>query len=214
MAGMTPTTATSIMTKAEQQGKAQTAFELALQQAASTREQAMIGLGVDIIGQTGNVLTPEQASDVMKPGGQTLAKTKMTTGYGEGAIPSVVKAGVAATGEALTGLTERGIGTTGGLAGQARVVGADAVQLAKQQAVQEAQAKMTEAEGAVTEADITLQGANADLATARGVNLGKKNKPKDLNIWGGKVHDAKGKTIREATKKEIAAVKAKKKGGK
>jgi hypothetical protein len=208
MAGMTPTMATNIMTKAEQQGRAQTAFELALQQAASTREQSMIGLGVDVIGQTGNVLTPEQASDLMKPGGQTLKNTKMTTGYGEGAIPSVVKAGVAATGEALTSLTDRGIGTGGGLAGQTRTVNADAVQLAKQQAVQEAQAKIAESETAVTAADVELQSANADVATARGVNLGKK-KPKDLNIWGGKVHDAKGKTIRDATKKEVAAIRKK-----
>ena len=215
MAGMSPTTATNIMTKAEEKNRAQTAFGIALNQAASQREQSMINLGVDITNQGGKVLNPEEASDVFAPGQKGRADVTMTTGYGEGAIPSVVKEGVTATGEAVNALTERGVGGSSGLVGQQRVIGADAVQLAKQAAIQAAQGEIAQANASTIEEQAALTAAQAAENTARGIKGGPKVKKKK-NIWGGKVHDAKGKTIRDATKKEIAAVKAankKKKGG-
>lgn len=207
---------TDILTKTENYGKAITAFNLALQNAASTRESAMIGLGADFTSTTGKVLSPKDAAQAMAPGGSGLDGTKMTTGFGDATLPTLTKEATATISQNVNDLVERGVGTGSGLSRQQNVVGGEMADIAKQQAVQEAQAKVAEANAEQVGAYGEERQAAADLATAQGKTLfdPKKNKGKSLNIWGGKVHDAKGKTVREASKKEIAAARAKKKGGK
>lgn len=209
---------TDILTATETYGKAKTAFALALSDAATKREQAMYQLGADISSQTGKVLTPNEVSQRLAPDGQGLAGTTMTTGFGQGALPTVAQEGVATTSAAVTGLGERGVGSTSGLTQQARLVSGEQTALATQEAIQTAQAAVANAQADVTAAQGAERLAAAEYNTVAGRQMQNPSKKpatgKDLNIWNGKVHNASGKTIREATKKEIAAVKATAKKGK
>lgn len=209
-------TKTDILTATESYGKAKSAFGLALSDAAAQREAAMYALGGNYTTQAGKVLTPEEAGQVANVGGETLKSATLSTGFGDRGIATIAKTGVDATAAAVTGLQEQGISTESGLSQQARTVSRDQSALATQEAIQQSEA--------------TIAGINADQTTAFGTEraaaedyntaLGRKMvnpKPvtgKDLNIWGGKVHNAAGKVVRDATKKEVAKVKANAKGKK
>ena len=176
---MATTTANDILSATQNYGKAQTAFEIALKQAANAREQAMIGLGADFTTQGGRVITPNEGGAAL--GGEGFeAGTRMSTGYGEGTLPTIAKTQAGAVYETQQALGEKGVGATSGIAGQAKLVTQDQGALETQAAVQEFQGKVAEANLAQATAKADLTSAAADLATAQEEELpigGKKTKP-------------------------------------
>lgn len=176
---MATTTANDILSATQNYGKAQTAFEIALKQAANAREQAMIGLGADFTSQGGRVITPNEGGAAL--GGEGFeAGTRMSTGYGEGALPTIAKTQAGAVYETQQALGEKGVGGTSGVAGQAKLVTQDQGALETQAAVQEFQGKVAEANLAQATAKADLTSAAADLATAQEEELpigGKNTKP-------------------------------------
>jgi hypothetical protein len=176
---MATTTANDILSATQNYGKAQTAFEIALKQAANAREQAMIGLGADFTSQGGNVITPDAGGKAL--GGEGFpAGTRMSTGYGEGALPTIVKTQAGAVNEQQQALLEKGVGGTSGTAGQAKLITQEQGALETQAAVQDFQGKVAEANLAQATAKADLTSAAADLATAQEEELrigGKKGKP-------------------------------------
>jgi hypothetical protein len=176
---MATTTANDILSATQNYGKAQTAFEIALKQAANQREQAMIGLGADFTAQGGRVITPNEGGVAL--GGEGLPSgTTLSTGYGEGALPTIAKTQAGAVNEQQQALLEKGVGGTSGVAGQAKLVTQDQGALETQAAVQEFQGKVAEANLAQATAKADLTSAAADLATAQEEELpigGKKTKP-------------------------------------
>jgi hypothetical protein len=176
---MATTTANDILSATQNYGKAQTAFEIALKQAANQREQAMIGLGADFTSQGGNIITPDAGGKAL--GGEGFpAGTKMTTGYGEGALATIAKTQAGAVYEGQQALGEKGVGGTSGVAGQAKLVTQDQGALETQAAVQDFQGKVAEANLAQATAKADLTSAAADLATAQEEELpigGNKAKP-------------------------------------
>jgi len=176
---MATTTANDILSATQNYGKAQTAFEIALKQAANAREQAMIGLGADFTNQGGNIITADAGGKAL--GGEGFpAGTRMSTGYGEGTLPTIVKTQAGAVYETQQALGEKGVGGTSGIAGQAKLVTQDQGALETQAAVQEFQGKVAEANLAQATAKADLTSAAADLATAQEEELpigGKKTKP-------------------------------------
>jgi len=158
---------TDILTATETYGKAKTAFNISLSQAANAREAAMLGLGADLTSQSGNVITPKRAGELL--GGAGLGEgTTMTTGFGEGALPTIQKEQTASVGEAAQALTERGVGGESGLAKQSKLVIGDTGALATQAAVQEAQAKVAEANAGQAAAGMDVVESEAALETTRG----------------------------------------------
>jgi hypothetical protein len=181
---MATTTANDILSATQNYGKAQTAFEIALKQAANAREQAMIGLGADFTSQGGRVITPNEGGAAL--GGEGFeAGTRMSTGYGEGALPTIAKTQAGAVYETQQALGEKGVGGTSGVAGQAKLITQDQGALETQAAVQEFQGKVAEANLAQGTANADLTSAEADLSTAQEEKLpmgkgksGKKPKTK------------------------------------
>jgi len=166
--------ATDIITATENYGKARTAFGQALVDAAAAREQTMIDLGASIMGQKGQVLTPTQAAKMLGPSGTGLPKTaKITTGMGEGALPTAAKEEAAAVYSATRDLQTRGVGE-GGLAGQARTIGAEAGDVAKQQIITDATKTLAGIAKGVAGARADAAQAKASLNTARGISPKKK----------------------------------------
>jgi hypothetical protein len=92
----------------------------------------------------------------------------MTTGFGEGALPTIQKEQTASVGEAAQALTERGVGGSSGLAKQSKLVIGDTGDLATQAAVQEAQAKVAEANAGQAAAGMDVVESEAALETTRG----------------------------------------------
>ena len=177
---MATTTANDILSATQNYGKAETAFSIAVKQAANQREQAMIGLGADFTTQGGTIITPDQGGKALGGAGFE-AGTRMTTGFGEGALPTIAKTQAGAVYETQQALGERGVGATSGVAGQAKLVTQDQGALETQAAVQDFQGKvaaanlalqagttiglyLNTAEGA---AKLDLATASADLATAQ-----------------------------------------------
>lgn len=173
---MATTNASDILSATQNYGKAQTAFEIALKQAANQREQAMIGLGADFTSQGGRVITPNEGGATL--GGEGFeAGTRMSTGFGEGALPTIAKTQAGAVYEQQQALGEKGVGSTSGLAGQSKLVTQDQGALETQAAVQDFQAKVAEANLSQTTAKFDLASAEADLSTAQGEELSIPSKP-------------------------------------
>lgn len=173
---MATTTANDILSATQNYGKAQTAFEIALKQAANAREQAMIGLGADFTTQGGRVITPNEGGAAL--GGEGFqAGTRMSTGYGEGALPTIAKTQAGAVYEQQQALGEKGVAGTSGLAGQAKLVTQDQGALETQAAVQDFQAKVAEANLSQATAKADLASAEADLSTAQEEELPIPTKP-------------------------------------
>ena len=178
---MATTTANDILSATQNYGKAQTAFEIALKQAANQREQAMIGLGADFTTQGGKVITPNEGGVAL--GGEGLPSgTTISTGYGEGALSTIAKTQAGAVYEGQQALGERGVGG-GGTAAQAKLITQDQGALETQGAIQDFQANVAEANLAEGAAKLDLATASADLATAQeeelpipGAKPGKKPK--------------------------------------
>jgi hypothetical protein len=192
---MATTTANDILSATQNYGKAQTAFEIALKQAANQREQAMIGLGADFTAQGGRVITPNEGGAAL--GGEGFAAgTTMSTGYGEGALPTIAKTQAGAVYETQQALGEKGVGGASGVAGQAKLVTQDQGALETQAAVQEFQGKVAEANLTQATAKADLTSAAADLATAQ---------EEELPIGGKKTTPAK---ITPKRKKELASARA------
>lgn len=166
---------TDILTATENYGKAQTAFQLALQEAARAREGAMISLGADITSTTGNVLNPVQAGKALGGIGPDKIQT-ITTGYGEGALPTVAKEQVGAVAATAEEAAARGIRESG-TAAQAKLVAQEQGALATQEAIQKAQQTVAEAGATETQAKVNLEEAAAARRTAAGVRPKKKTKP-------------------------------------
>lgn len=163
---MATTTANDILSATQNYGKAQTAFSIAMAQAANQREQAMIGLGADFTTQSGKVITPNEGGIAL--GGEGLpAGTAIRTGFGEGALPTIAKTQAGAVYETQQALGERGVGATSGVTGQAKLVTQDQGALETQAAVQDFQGKVAEANLAQGAAKLDLATASADLATAQ-----------------------------------------------
>lgn len=169
---------TDILTATETYGKAKTAFGIALAQAASQREASMYNLGADFTTQGGKTLTPNEVGTAL--GGPGLAPgTKMTTGFGEGALPSVQKEQTASVGETMQAATERGLGAGSGIAQQQKIAIQDTGALETQRAIQDAQAKVAEANAEQAGAALTEQQAEATYRTVAGQVAKKpKQKPK------------------------------------
>ena len=178
---MATTTASDILSASENYGKAQSAFRLALEQSASQRQQAMIGLGADFTTQTGKVLTPNQAGKALG-GGALQEGTTMTTGYGEGALPTITKTQAGAVNEVQQALLEKGVGGTSGLAGQAKLVTQD-------QGALETEAAVFDVEGKIAQADLAQAAAKGDVRSAKGsldTAMGVKTKLAGKRKKGGK----------------------------
>jgi hypothetical protein len=155
---------TDILTATETYGKAQTAFKLALANAASQREASMYNLGADFTTQGGKVLTPNEVGAAL--GGPGLeAGTRMTTGFGDTTLPTIQKEQTASIGEAMQANVERGIGTGSGIAQQQKIAIQDTGALETQRAVQEAQGKVAEANAEQAGAALTEQQAEATYRT-------------------------------------------------
>ena len=163
---MATTTANDILSATQNYGKAETAFSIAVKQAANQREQAMIGLGADFTTQGGTIITPDQGGKALGGAGFE-AGTRMTTGFGEGALPTIAKTQAGAVYETQQALGERGVGATSGVAGQAKLVTQDQGALETQAAVQDFQGKVAAANLAQGAAKLDLATASADLATAQ-----------------------------------------------
>lgn len=164
---MATTTATDVLSATDNYGKAQTAFSLALAQAANQREQAMIGLGADFSSQAGKVYTPNEVGGML--GGAGLdAGTTIRTGFGEGALATIDKTAVGNVYQQQEALDERGVGGTSGISQQAKALVGDQQGLASQAAVQDFQGAVAEANLAQASAKADLAGAGAALDTATG----------------------------------------------
>lgn len=164
---MATTTATDVLSATDNYGKAQTAFSLALAMAANQREQAMIGLGADFSSQTGKVYTPNEVGGML--GGAGLdAGTTIRTGFGEGALATIDKTAVGNVYQQQEALDERGVGGTSGISQQAKTLVGDQAALASQEAVQDFQGKVAEANLLQSTAKADLAGASAELDTASG----------------------------------------------
>lgn len=156
-----------VLTKAENYGKAQTAFKMALANAANAREGALISLGADITTPGGKVLTPDIAGKML--GGEGLTPgTRLSTGFGEGALPSIAKEQVGTTAEAVQALQERGVGGTSGLAAQQRTISGEAGAIETQKAIQQAQTEIAAATAEQVEAATAEQEAEASYRTSIG----------------------------------------------
>ena len=166
---------TDTITAVENYGKAKTAFGLALEQAAVAREETMRNLGVDILGQQGTVLTPEQAAKKLGPDGAGLGTARLKTGIGEGAIPTIAKEGAATAYAAATDVRSRGI-TGGGLVGQTKAITGEATSLAEQAAVKEAMKSLYATEQGVLAAQAGSRDALATLRAAQGIKVKNKKK--------------------------------------
>jgi hypothetical protein len=167
---------TDILTATETYGKAQTAFKVALANAASQREASMYNLGADFTTQGGKVLTPKEVGAAL--GGAGLAEgTRLTTGFGDATLPTVQKEQTASVGEAMQAATERGLGAGSGIAQQQKIAIQDTGALETQRAIQEAQAKVAEANAAQGGAALEEQQAEAVYRTVAG-QVAKKPKPK------------------------------------
>lgn len=167
---------TDILTATETYGKAQTAFKLALANAASQREASMYNLGADFTTQGGKVLTPNEVGTAL--GGPGLAPdTKLTTGFGDATLPTIQKEQTASVGEVMQAATERGLGAGSGIAQQQKIAIQDTGALETQRAIQEAQAKVAEANAEQAGAALTEQQAEATYRTVAG-QVAKKPKPK------------------------------------
>jgi len=206
---MATTTANDILSATQNYGKAQTAFEIALKQAANQREQAMIGLGADFTTQGGKVITPNEGGVAL--GGEGLPTgTRISTGYGEGALSTISKTQAGAVYEQEQALLEKGIVAGSGTAGQAKLITQDQGALETQGAIQDFQGKVAAANTAESAAKLDLATASADLATAQEEEVpipGAKpvKKPKT------KAELAKIRT-KNASARAAANVKAKKEG--
>ena len=179
---MATTTANTILSATENYGKAQTAFNIAMAQAANQREQAMIGLGADFTTQGGGIITPDAGGKAL--GGEGFeAGTAIRTGFGDGALPTISKTQAGAVYQQQQILGEKGVGSTSGLAGQAKLVTQDQGALETQGAIQNFQAEVAEANLAQGTAQSQLDTAEADLFTAQEekVPLGGKAKPTKPN---------------------------------
>lgn len=164
---MATTTATDVLSATDNYGKANTAFALALQQASNQREAAMIGLGADFSSQAGKVYTPNEVGGML--GGAGLdAGTTIKTGFGEGALATIDKTAVGNVYQQQEALDERGVGGTSGISQQAKALVGDQQGLASQQAVQDFQGQVAEANLAQATAKADLAGAAAALDTASG----------------------------------------------
>lgn len=176
---MATTTANDILSATQNYGKAQTAFEIALKQAANQREQAMIGLGADFTTQGGKVITPNEGGVAL--GGEGLPSgTRISTGYGEGALSTIAKTQAGAVYEGQQALGERGVGG-GGTAAQAKLITQDQGALETQGAIQDFQGKVAAANLAEGAAKLDLATASADLATAQEEEL-PIGKPKAASL--------------------------------
>ena len=178
---MATTTANDILSASENYGKAQSAFRLALEQSASQRQQAMISLGADFTTQTGKILTPNQAGKALGGGGLQEGTT-MTTGYGEGALPTIAKTQAGAVNEVQQDLLEKGVGGTSGLAGQAKLVTQD-------QGALETEAAVFDVEGKIAQAALAQAAAKGDVRSAKGslnTAMGVKTKLAGKRKKGGK----------------------------
>ena len=163
---MATTTANDILSATENYGKAQTAFSIAMAQAANQREQAMIGLGADFTTQSGKVITPNEGGIAL--GGEGLPTgTAIRTGFGEGALSTIAKTQAGAVYEGQQALGEKGVGGTSGVAGQAKLIVQDQGALETQAAIQDFQGKVATANTAESAAKLDLASASADLATAQ-----------------------------------------------
>jgi hypothetical protein len=160
------TTANDILNATQNYGKAQTAFSIAMAQAANQREQAMIGLGADFTTQGGNVITPNEGGVVLGGAGLPTG-TAIRTGFGEGALPTVAKTQAGAVYQQEQALLEKGVGGGSGVTGQAKLITQDQGALETQGAIQDFQGKVAEANVAQGAAKLDLATASADLATAQ-----------------------------------------------
>lgn len=177
---MATTTANDILSATQNYGKAVTAFNIALTQAASKREQAMIDLGGDFTLQGGKIITPGEGATILGEKGFDPNTTKLNTGFGEGAIPTIAKTQAGAVNEQQQALLEKGVGGTSGVAGQAKLITQDQGALETQKAVQGFQATVAEAAQEQAAASDAKRQAEADLSTAQGEELsipGKKKQP-------------------------------------
>jgi hypothetical protein len=180
---MATTTANNILSATENYGKAQTAFSIAMAQAANQREQAMIGLGADFTTQGGNVITPNEGGVALGGAGLPTG-TAIRTGFGEGALPTIAKTQAGAVYQQEQALLEKGVGGGSGVTGQAKLITQDQGALETQGAIQDFQGKVAEANVAQGAAKLDLATAAGDLATAQEKKLpvGGSKKP----VGGGK----------------------------
>ena len=204
---MATTTANDILSATQNYGKAQTAFEIALKQAANQREQAMIGLGADFTTQGGKVITPNEGGVAL--GGEGLPSgTTISTGYGEGALSTIAKTQAGAVYEGQQALGERGVGG-GGTAAQAKLITQDQGALETQGAIQDFQANVAEANLAEGAAKLDLATASADLATAQEeevpVPKSKPGKPPKTKAQLAKVRTKNASARAAANQKAIKA---------
>lgn len=179
MAALGQTTISNILSAEQKRLEASLAFDQALRNAASARDAAIINLGADIRGMGGNIMTPDQVGDILGPDKKgTLQGATMSVGFGDTTLPTITKGGVGAVYQAKEDLAERGVGTTSGLVGQQRTTIGEATSIEGQQAIQAAQAGITEANAAQVDAFGEKAMAEAALAAAQGKAPGKPGKVK------------------------------------
>ena len=205
---MATTTANDILSATQNYGKAQTAFEIALKQAANQREQAMIGLGADFTTQGGKVITPNEGGVAL--GGEGLPSgTRISTGFGEGALSTISKTQAGAVYQQEQALLEKGIVAGSGTAAQAKLVTQDQGALETQGAIQDFQGKVAEANLAEGAAKLDLATASADLATAQEeevpVPKSKPGKPPKTKAQLAKVRTKNASARAAANQKAIKA---------
>lgn len=195
---------TDILTATETYGKAVTAFNAALANAANAREAAMYNLGADITTPSGKVLTPDQAGKML--GGEGFAMgTKMTTGFGDTTLPTIQKEQTATTAEALQALGERGVGGDSGLAAQQRTISGEAGAIETQKAVQSAQADVATANAEQAAAAVEEQQAEAAYRTVAGQVAKSPKKKPNANQAQARAAAARASARAAANQKAIKA---------
>jgi hypothetical protein len=165
-------TSTDILTAAENYGKQVSAFNQALAQAATARQQALYDIGADFITQSGQTITPNEAGKAL--GGSGFEEgTRMTAGFGTRGLSLIEQEGVGATYAQDVAAQERGITAGSGIRGTSRLVNQELGQEARQAAVQEFQSQAAAATAAVEQAGAERDQAKAEWDTVRGI----KTKP-------------------------------------
>lgn len=203
----------NILQKTAEYGKARSAFGQALAAAAASREQTMYGLGADFTTQTGKVLTPQQAGNLMVQDPQEFGKTKMTTGFstqGTG-LSGISQEQAATVYEGDVAAQEAGITTGSGIRSQRRLVTQDAGDVERLKLVQAAQEQVAAGEADVVAAKAAEAGAKAELQAARGMRRKPKGKRKQEKPQQKPVATNNQARSRAA---KARADKKKKKGGK
>jgi len=192
---------TDILTATENYGKAKTAFALALNQAAQTRQQAMFDLGADYIQQGGNTLTPDAVGKAL--GGEGFDKpTAMKTGFGTRGLSLIAQEQAGTAYQQDVAAQERGLTAGSGVRESSRLIAQEAGQEATEQAVRESQARIAEANAQQAAAKIEELNAKAEYDTVTGKTTTSNTPGGGRNTPGG---GRPNETKQEAAKRRASA---------